>query len=359
MVVVHILLLIGLPVLAIFCQRTWNWFSPLLFCYIAGLFIGNSFDLPQSIYKQATEITVILAIPLLLFNAKAKDWLTSKVLLSSFLLACLGTLVGIAIATLYYTRVEQIPEMAAMVSGVYTGGTINMAAIRQAIDAPEALFILLNGSDVIYSGIYFLLLISFGTKLISWFLPADKKQDIQLAPVFDTKLAFKEVAFSLVYGLLALGLSLGIAWLIHDHLDGLTIIISISLLGFIGSFIPAINTLKSNYQTGDFILLIFAVAIGGSTQFEMLLETNSHAFGFVGIVFTSALVLHLLLAKLFRISAEAFIMGSTAAFFGPPFIGPIAGIMGSKHLISPGIAIALLGNVIGTYLGLLVYFLMA
>lgn len=66
------------------------------------------------------------------------------------------------------------------------------------------------------------------------------------------------------------------------------------------------------------------------------------------------LVIHLILSKIFKIDVDTFIVSSTAAVFGPPFIGPVSESINNRNLIGPGIIVALMGNAIGTYLGIVV-----
>ena len=49
---------------------------------------------------------------------------------------------------------------------------------------------------------------------------------------------------------------------------------------------------------------------------------------------------------------DTLIITSTAAIFGPVFIGPVANAIGNRELITIGIALGLIGYAIGNYLGL-------
>jgi len=64
------------------------------------------------------------------------------------------------------------------------------------------------------------------------------------------------------------------------------------------------------------------------------------------------LVLHLLLARLFRIDRDTVMITSTAALYGPVFVAQVATVIGNKKLVLAGIALGLLGYAIGNYLGL-------
>jgi uncharacterized membrane protein len=65
-------------------------------------------------------------------------------------------------------------------------------------------------------------------------------------------------------------------------------------------------------------------------------------------------LLHLILAKIFKIDHEAFMVTSTATIFGPPFIPQISAVLNNPKLILPGLAAALAGIALANYLGSLV-----
>ena len=70
------------------------------------------------------------------------------------------------------------------------------------------------------------------------------------------------------------------------------------------------------------------------------------------VALSSSVLIHLLLARIFRVDRDTFMITSTAAIYGPAFIGPIASTLNNRSLILPGITLALLGFAIGNYLGI-------
>ncbi len=73
---------------------------------------------------------------------------------------------------------------------------------------------------------------------------------------------------------------------------------------------------------------------------------------FCGFVVFGSVLLHYLLAILFRVDRDTLIITSTAAIFGPAFIGPVANAIGNKGIIPIGIALGLIGYAIGNFLGI-------
>ena len=68
-------------------------------------------------------------------------------------------------------------------------------------------------------------------------------------------------------------------------------------------------------------------------------------------MFTS-IILHFILASIFRIDRDTVIITSTAAIYGPAFIGPVANAIKNKEVIVTGITMGLLGYAIGNYIGI-------
>jgi uncharacterized membrane protein len=71
-----------------------------------------------------------------------------------------------------------------------------------------------------------------------------------------------------------------------------------------------------------------------------------------------SILLHFILAAIFRIDRDTVIITSTAAIYGPAFIGPVANAIKNRDIIGLGITIGLLGYAIGTYLGMGMAFLL-
>jgi uncharacterized membrane protein len=69
-------------------------------------------------------------------------------------------------------------------------------------------------------------------------------------------------------------------------------------------------------------------------------------------------LLHLILAKIFRIDADNFLITSTALIFSPPFVPLVAKSLKNKDLIVTGITGGIIGLMLGNLIGIpLAYFL--
>jgi uncharacterized membrane protein len=62
-----------------------------------------------------------------------------------------------------------------------------------------------------------------------------------------------------------------------------------------------------------------------------------------------------MLAKIFKIDRDIFMVSHTAGIFGPVFIAAMANAIGRNDLLISGIAAAVVGNILGNYVGLLIF----
>jgi uncharacterized membrane protein len=147
-------------------------------------------------------------------------------------------------------------------------------------------------------------------------------------------------------------MSIGLSLLISGEMQIAIVILTITTLGVISSFIKPIRSIPGTYDTGQYILLMFCVAIGTLADVKELLVASPNIFLFVGIAMFGAILLHYILGALFRIDVDTVIITSTGAIYGPAFIGPIAGVLKNKEAVVSGLTAGLLGYALGNYLGI-------
>lgn len=340
------------------------WISPIVFCYLAGILIGNlSLDIDTQFSTDFSGVSVSLAIPILLFSSNLLQWLKhSKKTFLSFFLAVVAVLIASSIAYfLFRSNIEDCWKAAGMMVGVYTGGTPNMQAIGLGLGTNPEVRVLLNSADVVVGSLYFLFLITFAGKFFSWLLPSYKpvegnsNKEEKLNEETSTNFSIKNlrpVLTGIAVSVLILGAGAGISLLVPDSMQSAVIILCITTLGFGASFIKSIHKLPYTEQTAEYLLLIFAVSIGTLANFAELAQQSPDIFYFVGFVFLGSIVIHLVFAVIVRIDRDTFLITSTAGIYGPPFVGPVADALGNREIIVPGFAMGTLGYLIGNYLGM-------
>ena len=345
---------VGFPALAQWGARRWRaveWVSPIVLAYLLGIAIGNLFDVDTDFSTTVSEAMVLLAIPLLLFSTDVRKWLRiARPAMISFGLAAVSVMaVSATAAWALADRHLETWKMAGLAVGVYTGGTPNMSAIGVAVDVSDETFVLMNGADVVLSAVYLLFLMTVGRRVLGRFLPAFETplDEDAVVEVGSGEFGWRQVAAALGLAILVGGVVAGLVMLIAGELPVAPVILGITTLGLAASFVPRIRSLPGTYETGEYLLHIFAVAIGTLADVRELADSFSDVFVFVAVVFFAAILLHYLLARLFRIDTDTVLITSTAAVFGPAFVGPVAAAIGNRRIIVSGLAAGVLGYAIG------------
>jgi uncharacterized membrane protein len=221
--VLLVIFYVTFPLIIIYMCRKWSFFRKLgtiVLAYFFGLLIGNVGLLPtgsedyrfalqgrSAIPKAEVEelltigelnesdvyvnqmagiqdmvltLIVPLAIPLLLFSLNIRRWfkLAGQGLLS-MILAFASVI--IVIVTGYLIFRDQIPDswkIAGLLTGVYTGGTPNLAAIRTALEVDPSLFIMTHTYDLIIGAFTIIFFITAGKQVFGLVLPKFKKPEI-------------------------------------------------------------------------------------------------------------------------------------------------------------------------------------
>ena len=93
-------------------------------------------------------------------------------------------------------------------------------------------------------------------------------------------------------------------------------------------------------------------------RFDGLLSGGGAYVQYTAIVITGAILIHYLLAVLFRLDRDTTMITSTASIFGPAFVGQVASAIGNRSLVFSGMATGVVGYAVGNYLGLAVAYLL-
>lgn len=361
--ILQALLILGFPALAQFLakrSKILHGVGPVVLCYIFGILLINAFRFPvhrpESILF--TQCTVALAIPLLLFSTDFLHWLRhAKNTALSITIAFGSVLIFSSIgAFLLSNKIEEPGKIAGMLVGVYTGGTPNMSAIGLALSVKEETFVLINAVDLIFGAIYLIFLMSVAQKVLGKFLPSSQKNKAA-SECIATEAAAKKISIQNIIsaaGLSALliALSIGLSFLLLGEMRIAMLILLITTLSIASSFNKRVRTIKGSFDTGQYILLMFCVAIGTLVDINELLVASPNIFLFVGLVMFGTIVLHYFLAAVFKIDVDTVLITSTGAIYGPAFVGPIAGVLKNREAVVAGLTAGLLGYALGNYLGM-------
>ena len=327
-------------------------------CYGVGIFAAN---LPWNIFgaelaKSVAEGTVILAIPLLLFSANLRGFMKlAKPTAISFGLAIASVVTASGFGVMIFGgHVADSWMISAMLTGVYTGGTPNMTAIALALEVPQETFILVNAAEMMLGAGYLLFLMTIAKPLLSRIMPpfplsSDGEEEMRLASAVKAHPA--HVALAVLLSAACAGAAIGVSYLALGAASAPVVILTLTTLAIVAASFDRIRSLSGSYEFGQYLMLVFCFTIGAMAHLDDLLASLSTVFGYCAFVMLASIAMHGILAWVCRIDVDTFIITTTAAVFGPPFIGPMANILHNRQIVVGGITAGVVGLALGTYLG--------
>lgn len=338
--------------------------SPAFWAYALGIALGNVLPGDIKLVELMQDGSVALAIPLLLFSANLHSWwrLAGQSLVAWLMWIAVVVAAAATAASLFRDWVTMPGEMAAMAGAVYSGGTPNMYAVNRAISGDVDLFNQMNLADLVFSGSYLILLLTAIPRLLRGWLPAFTPSETRVTG----DPSAPEGAVSLVQrglgGLAALGvvaLSAGLAWLFAGQSLGqdfqMWVIILLALLGLLASRWPGLRQLPGTYSSGEYLFLVFCVAIGSRVKIAELLVSAPLTIAFMATVGGAAMAAHTLLGKLFSIDRDTVLITQVAGIYGPPFIGPMAKKLQNREIVITGMALGVLNLALGNVIGIWIF----
>jgi uncharacterized membrane protein len=379
--IIFSLLFVLLPAALLWLIEKQRWAKKLgaiILSYTVGLMLGNIGLIPDaavSVQTTLSEVSIALALPMLLFTLNIKQWsaMAGKAMLS---LVFASTSVVTIASTFYFLYADnnsiQSSHLAAMSVGVYTGGTANLAAIKSGLGIPNDLYLLFHSFDTVLGTIYMLFMLSFAIPLFRWLLPAPEPRNSQTIhsasqaqqlqshdenylPLLKAS-NLKQIGKIMALSLLALGLSVGGAELTKARVNlestsGVTIMLLTSF-GIIFSLFSSVRVLELAYKMGMYLIFVFCIVVASMADLRKLAEFDATVAIFLFGTVISSLVLHALLCKLAKVDSDTFMVTSVSAICSPPFVPMMAKALNNPNVLLSGMTTGIIGFALGNYLGI-------
>lgn len=376
------------PAGVLFLCRKVGWMGkvgPVLILYILGIIIGNiglipGLRLPEGaagIQDILSSAMVPVAIPLMLFGCTFRKSETR-----SQLLAMLTGLVSVVLAVVAGYLIfsgsinsgnEDAARIGGMLTGVYTGGTINLAALKTILGVSEETYLLLNGYDMVISFLYLMFLVSVGIKLFRKILPVETLDKMGKATGFGMNVEgnnpykglFSRRGLPVLAKLLGLvaavcGLSYGVTLLLPAVPFMTVFILSLTTLSIAASFIPGVRNLPYAYDIGMYCIYIFCIVVASMADLRNLdLGSGIGMLGYLSFAIFGSLILQVIFARILKIDSDTMVTSSVAFICSPPFVPMIAAAMKNDRVLVAGLSIGIVGYAVGNYLGFLIAGLLA
>ena len=316
--------------------------------------------------------TILLALPLLLFSLDMRKWLKQA---HSAFLSMILALVALLTAVFsgFYLFAEDITESAkvtGMLIGVYTGGTPNLAAIGKALDVSPDIFILTHTYDLIVGSVALLFLMTVAQRLLNTFLPRfeivrraehllqvpDEGSDMENFDGLFKRKNIRGIMTSMLAAIIVFAIAGSISLFFKDNSNQtIVVILTITTLGLAASFIKKVNELKVSFPLGMYFIIIFCLALSSMANLREMFQLEFlQLFLYVLWVVFGSMIIHVLLAKIFKVDTDTTIISITALTYSPPFVPAVAGALKNKEVIISGLTIGILGYAFGTYLGVFI-----
>ncbi len=364
-----LLFYLATPLLIKWAARRFIWVDRLgtvLVAYVVGLIIGQIGLIPANangLQEWVMNLSIPLAIPLLLFGSRLSQWKSlAKTGLTSMILAMLSVLAMVVLGyALFHDTNKELWKISGMLVGVYTGGTPNLASLKLMLGVDENTYLLTHTYDMILSGFYLLFLLLLGQKLFGFILPAftgkreesSKNEKDSNAKQTNSK-PLKNGVLLTVSSIIIVAVSAGAGSLMPESLMMATVMLLITSLGMLGSAIPALRSAPQGFNLGMYFILVFSVAVSSMVNIGEMLHASPQLIYYITLVVFGSLILHVGLAYFFKLDAEIVMVSSTALICSPPFVPVIAGALNNRALVLPGLSIGIIGYAVGNYLGFLV-----
>ena len=322
----------------------------------------------QTVQTWIMNIMVPLAIPLMLFSCDFKLWTKSlpKTIMALFG-GILSILVAIVVAFFVFRNrgIENLSDISGMMTGIYTGGTMNFFALGSALKVDPTVITIVYTFEMLVTFPLIMFIVGGGYRFFRKLLPFKDEQktstistdrvemrDVENYGNMINRKVFPRTMLGFLLSLGFLIVAAGLSLLITGKLNELIIILVITTLSIIASFFKKVRDLPKTFELGMIFILVFSIVV--ASQFDIY-SINFKALPllfFVLFVMTIAVLLHLIISRFAKINGDLFTVSLVGLLCSPPFIPPVVGAMSNKKVLISGIAIGLAGYAIGTYLGI-------
>lgn len=367
-----LLMLLGMVILAVYAAKTKlgkklgvALLAILFTAVIANLKLipsaSNSIPLYDGIFTYLAPISIFyLLLGVNLSSIKR----AGAPMIILFLIGSLATTLGILISWYVVSPQDVLGEdariIAGMLTGTYTGGSINFNAVALEYNFQErgVLYAGTIAIDNVVTTLWIIVTLAFPALLRKFW--KDKKIH---TPEETTHTQEREgINFHSLMWLLFLGLA---AYFVSDllatYVPQIPSMITISTLGILLAQVPFVSQLKGSQTLGLYLVYIFLAVIGAYCELSAVVELKSIGLTLLG--FTAfAVVLHgiftILLGGLVYRDWDMISIVSQANIGGGTTAIALAETFKRKELLLPAILVGTLGNALGTYLGFMVVYLL-
>lgn len=345
--------------------------GPVLVLYFLGVIVANINIIPESaagVQDALSSILVPLAIPMMLFACNFKNF-SVKQTLKSFIIGIFSVVVMVVVGYFIIGNGlgEEGPIMGAALTGQYTGGAGNLAAVKMMLNLDNTTFILLSTCNLIVSFFYLMFLMSGGVQLARRIVGGKQKRHSDIVNTSDyvddnpyRDFGKKRVLIQLlkIFGVAALVTvaSLGIGKLFKEDYFMIIMILTLTTISLLLSFNKRIKSWDKSYDLGMYLIYIFCFVMASMADLSKIdLISSINILLFQTIIIFGSLFLTIILAKFIKVDADNAVITSDTLINSPICVPMIAATMKNKDVIIVGITNGIAGYAVGNYLAFFLY----
>ena len=325
---------------------------------------SNSIELYDIIFKYVAPISIFYLLLKVNITSIKNAGLP---MVGLFVIGSLATTCGIIISWYLLTPESLLGEdakiIAGMLTGTYTGGSVNFNAIALEYEFQKkgVLYAGTIAVDNVVTAIWIMITLIIPT-VLNRIWKGDKKVVSKKSNSLKEDQENQNIDLTSLAWLLFLGVSVYyISDIISNYIINIPSILILTTIGIILAQSKFISNLKGSQDLGLYLVYVFLAVIGAYCEIGAVSQLQE--VGFLLLIFTiSAVIIHgilfIIIGGIIYRDWEMISIASQANIGGGPSAIALAEAFDRKDLILPAILVGSLGNALGTYLGFLVIYIL-
>ena len=324
---------------------------------------SNSIELYDIIFKYIAPISIFYLLLNVNITSIKKAGLP---MVGLFVLGSIATTIGILISWFLLSPQEILGDdgkiIAGMLTGTYTGGSVNFNAIALEYGFQKKGFLYAGtiAVDNVVTAIWIMVTLAipmFLNKIWNSNVKLNTKVDLNTEEANNDKIDSKSLAWLIFLGIGAYYIS----DIISENFIKIPSILILTTIGILLAQTKFISKMKGSQTLGLYLVYLFLAVIGAYCELSAVSQLQE--VGATLLIFTSlAVLIHglvfIFIGGLFYRDWEMISIASQANIGGGASAIALAESFDRKELILPAILVGSLGNALGTYLGFLVVYIL-
>jgi uncharacterized membrane protein len=330
---------------------------------ISAMTLSNLGVLPRSsdVYGVVWAYLVPLAIPLLLLKADLRRVISeTRFMLLAFAAGAVGTILGTLVGFFILPLGAEGHELAGVFSATYIGGSMNMAAVSQAVSLDPTTASAAVAADNVVGVLYLTFLaLAPSLALFQWWFrnsmpsvgAATAQTAAGVAAQNGASIDLRHIGFAvgLAFAICALGNKLA-EWC---GVPGYGIMFITALTLALANLFPRqLKSLRGEYEVGLFCMYLFFAAVGISADVLALLNEALVVAAYAAVILLFHAAVTFGVSRYFKLDLMEVVIASNACAGGPASAAALAAGKDRPDLVAPAVLLGVLGYAIANFIGI-------